>query len=143
MLQLCIKSSDFLFILSLFTPDVQTSIVSLDFRVTVLEVNGNQTFTLLEVKVETLERTAADHETKISAIEIDINAMIFWIINYYFSVLCGSADALTKFNKTFNSDLEGDTSDHETRLTVAEENIQSKRLNTDRSKLSQTLSCKI
>ena len=56
---------------------LQTSILSLDFRVTVLEENGggdgNSSVAELEVRVETLEGTAADHETRISAAETDIN----------------------------------------------------------------------
>ena len=51
--------------------------ISLDFRVTALEENGggdgNSSVADLEVRVETLEGTAADHETRISAAEIDIN----------------------------------------------------------------------
>ena len=57
--------------------DLQTSILSLDFRVTILEENGgsdgNSSIAELEVRVETLEGTAADHETRISAAELDIN----------------------------------------------------------------------
>ena len=49
----------------------------LDFRVTVLEenggCNGNSSVAELEVRVETLEGTAADHQTRISAAEDDIN----------------------------------------------------------------------
>ena len=44
---------------------------------TVLEENGggdgNSSAAELEVRVETLEITAADHETRISAAEVDIN----------------------------------------------------------------------
>ena len=57
-----------------FTPDLQTSIVSLDFRLAVLEVNGNHT----EVRVETLEGTTADHEARISTAELDINGKDFF-----------------------------------------------------------------
>ena len=49
--------------------------MALDFRVTVLEENGggdgNSSVAELEVRVETLEGTAADHETRISATESD------------------------------------------------------------------------
>ena len=51
--------------------------ISLDFRVTVLEENGggdgNSSLAELEVRVQTLEGTAADHETRISATEIDVS----------------------------------------------------------------------
>ena len=44
---------------------------------TVLEENGggnlNSSVAELEVRVETLEGTAADHDTRISVIELDIN----------------------------------------------------------------------
>ena len=53
--------------------------LALDFRVTALEENGwgdgNSSVAELEVRVETLEGTAADHETRISATEVDINGM--------------------------------------------------------------------
>ena len=49
----------------------------MDFRVTVLEENGgddgNSSVSDLEVRVETLEGTADDHETRISAAELDIS----------------------------------------------------------------------
>ena len=51
--------------------------MALDFRVTALEENGggdgNSSVAELEVRVEALEGTAADHETRISAAETDIN----------------------------------------------------------------------
>ena len=60
-----------------FTSEIETTALALDFRVTVLEENGgsdgNSSVTELEVRVETLEGTAADHETRISAAESDIN----------------------------------------------------------------------
>ena len=50
--------------------------MSLDSRVTVLEENGgdggNSSVAELEVRVETLEGTAADHETRITATELDV-----------------------------------------------------------------------
>ena len=59
---------------------IQTSILSLDFRVTVLEENGgdgNSSVAELEVRVEALEGTAADHETRISTAETHINGKAF------------------------------------------------------------------
>ena len=51
-------------------------IVDLNFQVTTLEENGgddgNSSVAELEVRVETLEGTAADHETRISTTETDI-----------------------------------------------------------------------
>ena len=50
--------------------------MTLDFRVTALEQNGgsdgNSSIAELEVRVEELEGTAADHETRISAAESDL-----------------------------------------------------------------------
>ena len=64
---------------------VQTSIFSLNFRVTALEENGgddgNSSVAELEVRVETLEGTTADHETRISATELDINGKHFLLIS--------------------------------------------------------------
>ena len=58
-----------------FITDLQTTTATLDFRVTVLEENGgddgNSSLAELEVRVETLEGTAADHGTRISAVEVD------------------------------------------------------------------------
>ena len=53
--------------------------MALDFRVTVLEENGgdggNSSVAQLEVRVETLEGTAADHETRISETESDVTGI--------------------------------------------------------------------
>ena len=63
------------------TTGIQTSIVSLDFRVTVLEENGgsdgNSSVAELEVRVETLEETTDDHETRISTSESDVDGNVF------------------------------------------------------------------
>ena len=60
--------------------DLQDTTLALDFRVTVLEENGggdgNSSVAELEVRVETLEGTAADHETRISAVEADVNGSV-------------------------------------------------------------------
>ena len=51
-------------------------IADLDFRVTTLEENGgsdgNSSVAELEVRVETLEVTTADHETRLTTAETDI-----------------------------------------------------------------------
>ena len=56
---------------------MQDTTLTLDFRVSVLEENGgdggNSSVAELEVRVEILEGTAADHETRISTTELDIN----------------------------------------------------------------------
>ena len=56
---------------------LQDTTLALDFRVTALEENGgddgNSSIAELEVRVEALEGTAADHETRISDIEVDVN----------------------------------------------------------------------
>ena len=63
--------------MTLTFPDLQDTTVVLDFRVTTLEENGegdgNSSVAELEVRVETLEGTTADHESRISATESDIN----------------------------------------------------------------------
>ena len=57
--------------------DLQGTTLALDFRVTVLEENGgddgNSSVAELEVRVEALQGTAADHGTRISSAELDIN----------------------------------------------------------------------
>ena len=65
----------------IFITDLQDTTLALDFRVTILEENGgsdgNSSVAELEVRVETLEGTAADHETRISAVESDISGDVF------------------------------------------------------------------
>ena len=62
--------------LNIFNIDLQDTTLALDSRVIVLEENGggdgNSSVTKLEVRVETLEETAADHEMRISIAETDI-----------------------------------------------------------------------
>ena len=52
------------------------TLLALDFRVTALEENGgddgNSSVAELAVRVEALEGTAADHETRLTAAETDI-----------------------------------------------------------------------
>ena len=59
--------------------DLETATLDLDFRVTVLEENGgddgNSSVAELEVRVETLEGTTADHETRLSTAETDIQGL--------------------------------------------------------------------
>ena len=66
------RANCFLFVIA----DLQDTTLALDFRVTVLEENGggggNSSVAELEVRVETLEGTAADHETRISTTESDL-----------------------------------------------------------------------
>ena len=54
--------------------------MAIDYRVTVLKKNGgddgNSSVAELELRVETLEGTAADHETRITAAETDIEGWI-------------------------------------------------------------------
>ena len=70
---------------SVFITDLQATTATLDFRVTALEENGggdgNSSVADLEVRVETLEETAADHETRISTVESDVTGKC--IFNYY------------------------------------------------------------
>ena len=55
---------------------LETTTIDLDSRVTVIEQNGNQTITELEVRLETLEGTAAEHETRLMAAETDVEGKI-------------------------------------------------------------------
>ena len=61
----------------IYIPDLQATMITLDFRVIALEENGgdggNSSVAELEVRVEALEGTADDHETRISAVEADVN----------------------------------------------------------------------
>ena len=56
---------------------LQSVATDLDDRVTVLEDNGgddgNSSVAEIEVRVETLEGAAADHETRITDAEVDID----------------------------------------------------------------------
>ena len=60
--------------------DLQDTTLALDFRVTALEENGggdgNSSVAELEVRVETLEGTVTNHETRISTTESDINGKL-------------------------------------------------------------------
>ena len=119
---------------------------TLDFRVTVLEDNGggngNSSVAELEVRVETLEETAADHETRISTTEFDVTGNLafnhvkwrkfitrtIWT-NYATQQNDAAVNTCATFDiscKTYSVilDLEGTVADQETRLTAAEENIQ-------------------
>ena len=64
-----------------YASGLQITTFELDDRVTTLEENsgdgGNSSVAELEVRVETLEGTATDHETRISATEADINGKLF------------------------------------------------------------------
>ena len=64
-----------------FCTDIETTTLALDFRVTALEKkgggDGNSSVAELEVRVETLEGTAADHETRMTTIEPDIEGKKF------------------------------------------------------------------
>ena len=67
-----------------FIPGLQDTTVALDFRVTALEQNGgsdgNSSVAELEVRVETLEGTAADHETRITTAESDVTGIPFLLL---------------------------------------------------------------
>ena len=73
----------------LYITDLQDATVALEFRVTVLEENGgnggNSSVAELEVRVESLEVTAADHETRISATELDVNGKPYQLYGRLFS----------------------------------------------------------
>ena len=59
--------------------------VELDLRVTTLEENVgdvNSSVAELEVRMETLEGTATDHEMRISSAETDVNGKWILLIKY-------------------------------------------------------------
>ena len=72
------------YFLWVWTTDLQATTITLDFRVTILEENGgsdgNSSVADLEVRVETLEGTTEDHETRISAFELDIDGDFFPLV---------------------------------------------------------------
>ena len=65
-----------LYICRFFTALQDTTLI-LDFRVTALEENGgsdgNSSIDELELRVKTIEVTAADHQTRISTAEAEVN----------------------------------------------------------------------
>ena len=71
------QKPDNLLLFGIISLDLLATTISLDFRVTTLEENGgsdgNSSVAELEVRVETLEGTAADHEVRISTTEIDMD----------------------------------------------------------------------
>ena len=119
---------------------LQATTLALDLRVTILEENGgsdgNSSVAELEVRVETLEGTAVDHEIRISATESDVtgNAVKHNVLNQCFKlkwdknrIYFNSKRKINEKPKLLISDLEKTDLDHETRLTAAEENIQGTR----------------
>ena len=70
--------------------DLQDTTLALDFRVTILESDVNRSVAELEVRVETLEGTTADHETRISTTESDVT---------------GRRRTITVFNKSYHNEL--------------------------------------
>ena len=96
----------------------------LDPRVVDLEENwgsdGNSSVAELEMRVETLEGTAADHESRITASEIDIEGLTFvQLINAIRMLQLWSYNLLCYFPA-----LETIVSVQGVRLTAAEENKQ-------------------
>ena len=113
----------------IFIVDLQATTLALDFRVSVLEENGgddgNSSVAELEVRVETLEGTADDHETRISTAESDIIGNFKKLImKCFFDKQLPTDKHLILHFCTIVSDLEDVTTNLETRLTGAEENIQ-------------------
>ena len=70
--------------------DLQDTTLALDFPVTILESDVNSSVAELEVRVETLEETAADHETRIFTTE---------------SHVAGRRRTITVFNKSYHNVL--------------------------------------
>ena len=54
---------------------LQDTTLDLDLRVTAIEENGNQTISELDFRVETLEGTTADQETRLTTAETDIEGL--------------------------------------------------------------------
>ena len=109
--------------------DLQDTTLALDFRVTVLEENGgddgNSSVAELELRVETLEGTAADHETRISSTETVISGTAFLWIQCILNLTFNKYLTVNYVN-LYYSDLEEAVADQESRLTTTEENIQGK-----------------
>ena len=61
--------------------DLEIASAQLDSRVTIIEEDGNQTLAELDVRVETLESTATDHETRITAAEANIQGKICTLLD--------------------------------------------------------------
>ena len=70
--------------------DLQDTTLAQDFRVTILESDVNSSKAELKVRVETLEGTTADHETRISTTESDV---------------AGRRKTITGFNKSHHNEL--------------------------------------
>ena len=119
------KKTDY-FYSKYFSAGLLATSITLDFRVTALEENegsdGNSSVAELEVRVEAFEGTAADHETRISNTESDVSGGLHLRIYVMLFLMFQKPNSLY-----LNiSDLEEVTSDQETRLTAAEENIKGK-----------------
>ena len=101
------KELSFHYLQSFFPIELEDTTLALDFRVTILEENGgsdgNSSVAALEVRVEALEGTAVDHETRISATESDVAGR--WGIIAVFNKSCQMqlGDYIIKFS--FHSPL--------------------------------------
>ena len=71
---------------TIYIPDLQDTTLQLDFRVTILEENsgdgGNSSISELEVRVESLENTATEQETRLSAAEADVEGICKKIVHF-------------------------------------------------------------
>ena len=103
----------FYFQYSIYIAGFQTTILSLDFRLTFVEENGgddgNSSVSELKVRVETLEGTAVDHDTKISTTEVDVNGTIFLLFIYFFIETLKTLSALIACNILNRPDSEAIT----------------------------------
>ena len=108
--------------------DLQDTTVALDFRVTTLEENGggdgNSSVAELEVRVETLKATAADHETRISDTESDVTGKPIITFSNRFMPRLISLEMTASLIFLLYFRLGEVVTLLETRLTAAEENIQ-------------------
>ena len=107
---------------------MQTTTLALDFRVTVLEknggVDGNSAVAELEVRVETLEGTAADHGTRLTSTAADIEGLTSKREQISVAIMRSDNKSMHSCIFSIFVALETATSDQEVRLSAAEENIQ-------------------
>ena len=105
---------------------LEDTTTQLDFRVTTLEENGgsgNSSVGELEVRVDTLEDTVSNHETRLTAGESQLEGMFSHVHKTFYSIEIKDILIRTDFYLT-SVDLQTITDELETRLTSAEENIQ-------------------
>ena len=88
--------------------------------------DGNSSVAELEVRVETLETTVSDQEARLNAAESGLEGILSVktgisrnsLLHKHYSYIFNNIDHVT------NSDVQGETSSLETRLTAAESEVE-------------------